>query len=447
MNVVSPTHYTVHETDVALAGNWTVVALGPIDHGGVAGIRRALRTAMSIGPAARLGLLPDRTSRRWRYDPERLLRAVRQDSPITEDEYDSAMADVLSTHDQAEPISIVVRGDHVVFYMDHGIGDGQMIINISHTLADVTARHGIVPQWATAARTDRPLAVATLRCFGSDPRRLLRLLRSRLRPPARELDLRTKGAATVDGSTNRLVASPSITSSVCVVADAATIECTHELTRWRDAHRPGQSISILFFAALDAALRSQGVVVDDVAKVLFDVRRYLPAHLSTLANLSAGIDVALPDTTDTAMLSRRWKGIIDSGHPVANLVLVSLHSKLGRLRSSSTPETPPPASDTVRLALSDIGRHPRLNDIGFIGESTSAYRAMVAPASHGHVTLTTARLRNSIRVTASFHAEFVDADTIRRALRLACSTPIELLAPGSADSPESDRTPTIDSTV
>ncbi|CCQ13467.1 putative uncharacterized protein [Rhodococcus sp. AW25M09] len=447
MNVDFPSHHTVHETDVAIAGNWTVVALGPVDHGGVDGIRRALRTTMSVGPAARLGLVPDSRSRRWQYDPERLLRAVRQGSEITEDDYDREMSALLDVHDPAEPISITVHGEHVLFCMNHGIGDGQMIINLSHTLADVDARNGVVPKWATSARTLRPLTVAAMRSLGTDPRRLLHLLRSRLGPAMRERrNERTAGNAdtvSIPASSPTQTApaahdsigpdSIAMTSSVEVVADAATIGCTRELMRWRDEFRPGQSISILFFAALDAALRDEGMLIDDVAKVLFDVRRYLPADRTTLANLSAGIDVDLPDTTDTVLLSRQWRRIIDCGQPVANLMMVGLRSKLARLRSASLTETTPPdAPDTIRLALSDIGRHARLNDIDFIGEAKASYRVMVTPASHGHITLTTARLRDSIRVAASFHSTFVDADVVRRALRAACSMPISLLDASTA---------------
>ncbi|MCX6493523.1 MAG: hypothetical protein NTX68_21470 [Rhodococcus sp.] len=432
MNVVFPSHVTVHETDVALAGNWTVVAFGPVDHGGVDGIRRALRTTMSIGPAARVGLRPDSGTRRWRYDPDAPLHAVREDSAITEDDYDTAMSQLLATHDPAEPLSITVRGDHVVFYMDHGLGDGQMIINLSHTLADADARNGIVPGWATAAQTRHPLAVAAMRCFGTDPGRVAQLLRSRVLPGISVCGRKHAGGGSAghgSAQTASTQAAPTAAGSpVEVVAAAATIECTRELARWRDEHRPGQSISILFFAALDAALRAEGLAVDDVAKVLFDVRRYLPPELTTLANLSAGIDVYLPDTTDTVLLSRQWRRIIDCGHPIANLMLVALRSKLARLRSARATDTlPPTAPDTIRLALSDMGRHARLNDIAFVGETQGSYRVMVAPASHGHITLTTARLRDSIRVAASFHSHVVDADTIRRALRAACSTPIAFL--------------------
>ena len=129
-----------------------------------------------------MGLRPDSGTRRWRYDPDAPLHAVREDSAITEDDYDTAMSQLLATHDPAEPLSITVRGDHVVFYMDHGLGDGQMIINLSHTLADADARNGIVPGWATAAQTRHPLAVAAMRCFGTDPGRVAQLLRSRVRP-------------------------------------------------------------------------------------------------------------------------------------------------------------------------------------------------------------------------------------------------------------------------
>ncbi|TFI44533.1 hypothetical protein E4P29_07150 [Rhodococcus sp. 1R11] len=438
MNVVFPSHVTVHETDVALAGNWTVVAFGPVDHGGVDGIRRALRTTMSVGPAVRVGLHPDSGTRRWRYDPDAPLQAVREDSAITEGEYDAAMAQLLAAHDPAEPLSITVRGDHVVFYMDHGLGDGQMIINLSHTLADPDARNGIVPRWATAAQTRHPLAVAAMRCFGTDPKRLPRLLRSRIHPGIGVCGRKpASGGPTGHAAPTQAVstqrASTDAHAPVEVVAAAATIECTRELARWRDDHRPGQSISILFFAALDAALRSEGMAVDDVAKVLFDVRRYLPPELTTLANLSAGIDVYLPDTTDTVLLSRQWRRIIESGHPIANLILVALRSKLARLRSAPATDTPPPTTpDTIRLALSDMGRHARLNDIAFVGDTQGSYRVMVAPASHGHITLTTARLRDSIRVAASFHSHFVDADTIRRALRTACSKPIALLEADTA---------------
>lgn len=432
MNVVFPSHVTVHETDVALAGNWTVVAFGPVDHGGVEGIRRALRTTMSIGPAARVGLRPDSGTRRWRYDPDAPLQAVREDSAIAEDDYDTAMSQLLATHDPAEPLSITVRGDHLVFYMDHGLGDGQMIINLSHTLADPNARNGIVPRWATAARTRHPLAVAAMRCFGTDPRRVTRLMRSRLHPGIGVCGRRPASDGPAAHAPAQITSTPATStaarSPVEVVAAAATVECTRELTTWRDDNRPGQSISILFFAALDAALRAEGLAVDDVAKVLFDVRRYLPPELTTLANLSAGIDVHLPDTTDTVLLSRQWRRIIDCGHPIANLMLVALRSKLARLRSARATDTPPPtAPDTIRLALSDMGRHARLNDIAFVGETQGSYRVMVAPASHGHITLTTARLRDSIRVAASFHSHVVDADTIRRALRAACSTPIAFL--------------------
>lgn len=433
MKVAFSSHYTVHETDVGMAGNWTVVAFGPIDHGGVDGVRRALSSVMTVGPTARIGLVPNSNSRSWTYDPERVLRAVRAGTAITAADYDTEMAHMLATHDPSEPIAITLHGDHALFYLDHGIGDGQMTINLSHLIADSAARAGEVPAWASAPASRHPLMHAALRHFGTDPRRVHALLRARRASPTPTIGCvleRTPPDSDETQPTPR---------SVVSVSASASVETTNELSRWRDAHLPGVSISVLFFATLNIALRAEGVPADDVSTILFNVRRYLPSDRTTLANLSAGIDITLLDATDPVLLGTQWRATIASGRPISNLMLVSVKSKLGRRRHSrALTHAAPAAPSTVRVTLSDMGRHPVLEDIAFRGNGLGSYTAMVSPASENHITLVTARLHGAIRVAASFHASSVDSAAIARALDSACATPIELLESAAA-SRRSDR--------
>lgn len=420
-----PDHHMVHETDVIMAGSFTIAAFGPIDHGGVEGVRKALVTAMSVGPKARIGLVPDQSTRKWAYDPDRVLRAVREGPAITRAEYDGALVEMLATHDPSEAVSVSIRGDHVLVYIDHGIGDGQMTLNLSHLMSDAAAHEGVVPVWTGHTSEKHALAHSILRFYGSDPRRVRTLLAERSKAHV---------SGEITGPPPR-----SWSPSLVAVSTATSPEATFALKQWRKEHHPKTSISSLFFATLNAALIAQNIPLDYAVKVLFNVRRYLPPERRTLANLAAGIDLQLDDITDPREISRAIEGAVKSGRPIANLAVGSLKTKLGRMRSATTVVADAPNHpDTIRIALTDMAKHPQLNAIAYTDPAQAAYTAMVSPAGPGYITLAVGQLGDTFQVTASFHDNVIDSSTVRRALDAAVADPIAVLEAARPDEARPD---------
>lgn len=409
-NGITPATYAVHETDVLMAGNWTVSAYGPIDHGGVDGVRRALETAMSVGSSARLGLVPDTRSRNWVFSPDRVLGAVREAPALNSEDYDQAMVRALGDRDPSSPISITVAGDHAIVYLDHGVGDGQMTLNLSELLSSASARAGVVPKWTANTAEQRPLLRAGLGWYREDPRRLL-ALRSRAAQGSAPA-----GAATVPW-----------TPSVASVYAHSSEHYPDELQAWRKKNRPKASLSALFFAALTRAFREENLDIDNTVKVLFNVRRYLKPADTSLANLSAGIDLPLVDAGDIEEISEAISTATASGRPIANLAAASIKSKIARRRGLTAPNPGSvAASGPIRLTLTDMGPIDRTHNIQRLQGSSFDYAAMVSPAGPRYVTLAIGRTP-AFNVTASFHDNIVDSAAIRRALERVCNGAIELL--------------------
>ena len=149
-NEIQPTRYKVTDLDVAMVENWTLVAMGPIDHGGVEGVRAALRTIASAGPHARVGLIPSSRTRNWVFEPDSLQRGVHEIPAVHTQDLPATLAAAVRLADVSLPIAVTVCGRYLIVRLAHGVGDGQTTVNLTRALADPATRTGKVPQWCTA---------------------------------------------------------------------------------------------------------------------------------------------------------------------------------------------------------------------------------------------------------------------------------------------------------
>ncbi|MFW0796611.1 hypothetical protein AAFP30_22595 [Gordonia sp. CPCC 205515] len=359
-------------------------------------------TAMAAaGPAFRIGLTPSTTEIRWR-------RALSDISgSVTEaDEPDGdplALLDILRELPETG-LRVVLAGDHMAIDFSHGLGDvalSQAIVDVVIGGLPVTDTH-----WSRYQHRISPLAVASARTFGSDPRRLRDLLRFHRSRPAPE-----PVAAVTTHPMERTAPS------------ACTIRIPDDeidaLRSLRDRNLPGVSMFAIYTCALLRAFDGAGIPFNPEVILPFDARPYLPKRLDTLASFSAGLAFGLhPGTTPTdlqAMLSESAA----MGRPVANLLVSTCKIRLaGRSRLLADPwelpDTPQVAADFLH---SFVGRLPQTDYASYTDASRAINYTVSDPVSPTGITVTTAMVgEHAICMSAAFFDSVFDPQRVEQAM-------------------------------
>jgi hypothetical protein len=419
-NEIQPTRYKVTDLDVAMVENWTLVAMGPIDHGGVEGVRAALRTIASAGPHARVGLIPSSRTRNWVFEPDSLQRGVHEIPAVHTQDLPATLAAAVRLADVSLPIAVTVCGRYLIVRLAHGVGDGQTTVNLTRALADPATRTGKVPQWCTALQPTRfPLTAASWNLYASSPGKLLR---------------------SVTAGRPKEVSSQPITAkwqpSHHVGFATSSPTALGDLAAWRKANAVPASLSSIFFASIVRALREEGIKVDNTVKVLFDARRYLPENHRTLSNFAAGLDLSFDDAGSPASVGDGISAAADSGRPLLNLAATSVKSRLGRItrRPVGDAVTSAPAHPRARIAYSDMSGAPQFKNFPLTGTpKESVYIATLLPESPEHIVIAVGRLGTLNNVSFSFHDNVFDAERIGSAFENACKNPLKFFREGIAE--------------
>ena len=298
------------------------------------------------------------------------------------------------TDDVADGIRIVCAGDHLAIDFCHGLGEVALVNLVLDVLFGVSdpADPALIEPYRHRVS---PLTRAIARTFGPDPRRAAALLRRR-------------GARTVhadcDDSTVPFTPRPT-TRAVGLPADVVA-----DLRRRRDGALPGVGLVALCTYALWSSLADVGLAVDDVVKIPFDVRGFLPAGSSTLSSFTAGLDFDVGATGGPRRLQAEMDRAIRSGRPVANLAVSALKASVPQKDSVSAR----PAHPRVRLLHSNV----RLGVDGWPFSDPERARLVVAsdPVSPEGVTVTSGWLLDTLWLTAEFHGSVFDEDRIAAAL-------------------------------
>ena len=227
---------TVSPVDVMHSPRRITCVLGPVSLDSADAIADRLYALASRGPALRLGLTPKERSARWEFAPDRVRSMVSQ-APAPADGVDPAsLRPPPVTADR--PLSVALAGPYLLTEHSHGLGEVELAL-LTHAVA-----LGITPPESRVSRRTPllpPTALAALRHFGSDPRRLA-MLRAGHRPPPRE-DAGPARAWT-----------PSPASLRASMPDATLAA----MRARRDAHHGGASLFSTLAAVLYRALAAAG---------------------------------------------------------------------------------------------------------------------------------------------------------------------------------------------
>lgn len=362
-----------------------------------------LRAMSAAGPAFRIGLVPSASESRWRTTESDIGDSVVQVAPLAPGTDPLTLLDTVRSLPDAG-LRVVLAGDTTAIDFSHGLGDvafAQAVVDVMLGGVPLTDAH-----WDPYRRRGSRLLSASARTFGSDPRRLVDLLRFHRR---------------------RLPAVPADTGAVRTIQrsapEARTVRLSDDdvaaLRSLRDRHLPGVSMFVIHTCALLAALDDAGIAANRDVTIPFDARPYLPASMGTLASFSAGLAFPLSAKTPADELQAMMAAAARMGRPVANLAVSTAKVRMARrshLRADG-PRTVTATSPRADLLHSFVGRIPQTTYSPFTDPERAATLIVSDPVSPAGITVTSATSGdNALCVTAAFHASVFDGDRIDSAL-------------------------------
>lgn len=374
----------------------------------------------SAGPELRVGLEPSTSEVRWRRASSDIADSVAVvdgpgDDPLVLLEFLRGLPET--------GLRVVLADDHMAIDFSHGLGD----VALSQAIVDVVTADLPVTgtQWRPHRRRVSPLAAASVRTFGSDPRRLVGLLRFHRRRVAA-----TPGASVTPVALRTIDhAAPSARAIRIPDADI------NALRALRDRNLPGVSMFVIYTCALLRSLDRAGIPVNPDVTLPFDARPYLPKRFATLASFSAGLAFDLDAHTSPVDLQSMVTESAAMGRPVANLLVSTWKSRFARrsmprAEHLAVPDTPDVSAE---LLHSFVGRLPRTAHTSFSEPSRAVNFTASDPVSPAGITVTTAVVgANAICMTAAFYDSVFDAGLVQHALESVPEVAREL-AQGDAE--------------
>ena len=403
----APRHVRVPTLDRLHAGSRITLVAGPLAVPGAEIGQRRLDEFAALGPAARVGLRPERGSARWRYRPETVAgTVVTAPAPDGPDE-------LLATATCREPVRVTLAGPFLRIEMDHGLGEVQLALFLGLVVLGVIDPGDPLLPARIGSRRAR-LSVAATRTFGSAPSRLRDVARQ-----VRELD-----AATGDSpAPGPYAAGPA--AEVTMRGARLDAGAVAGLRAWRDAHAPGVSLTTLLICGVSRALRDAGVVLDRRLSVPFDLRRYLPGGLVPLGNFVSGLALEHRPGGSAIALHHQLSEAIRSGRPVAAALRTTAAARALAVRPPRA-QAPPPRS--AQLLFSGMRRIPEIDAVPWLPEAPWLVTTRITPGSAADITVAALELAGAYQLSASFDPAVHSPDVICAALTAFTAEPIRHLS-------------------
>ncbi|WP_338888925.1 hypothetical protein [Rhodococcus sovatensis] len=423
---MNPVKYSASAIDMLRSEARIVCVLGPADFGGLARIKERLGRLASAGPAARLGLRVDSSSRKWDYRPDLVCDDVTEIAAATRYDVSDRLAELSRSASTEVPVRARLAGEYLLLDLSHGLSDAVLPIELFAFLAD-PAESPELPAWATARTVRCPLPRAVASWMIHNPMKVVDVLYGKFfRSPH-------AGGSTAQGATAGAPIDESRipwTRSPAVVAATSSAGATKSLREWRDANLPDVSVTSILSAAVASAFRARGIATSNSAAFLFDCRRYLRGTDGVvLGNFAVGIDFDGVDLTDANDVHRNVTHAIDKGRPLAAGALSALMYLRTRASLPVIATDSAPTSTRANLTFSDVGRLRQLESIAWTDDpSRRSFYPLSEPSFPDTIVVTSMHLRDTFHVSASFHDNFFDRDIVQSAMDLAMKDPVALLS-------------------
>ncbi len=417
--------YRASSLDMLRSDSRIVTVLGPADFGDLARVQSRVLALASIGPATRLGLHAQQSSAAWAFEPDRVVEHITEGPSV----HHERLAERLTAfaHESAVEIPVRIRlaGRYLFLDLNHGLGDALLPVDLFAYLADATP-NAPLPAWAGGSVEGHPLRKALLHWAVRNPRKIVDTIYGRVFPGSTS---ESGESAEGPGSASPTAFVP-WTPSAAVAVAVTPAGTTDAIRRWRKSNLPGASVSAVMCAAVSAAFVRTSFSVARSAGFLFDCRRYLPPSTTVLGNFAAGIGFTDIDPTSPREVNDALSGAIDQGRPIASATISTIKYKREQRAVSGVFDNRVPVRPNVDLMFSDVGRVKQLEPVSWVAEPADrAFFVIAAPGSPESVMITMETIDSVVFVSASFHDNVFDSQTVQSALDLVAADPLALLAP------------------
>jgi hypothetical protein len=428
-----PSKVRVAWQDVPFAKGAIWVVCGPIPPMTPELVRQTLNNMASHGPGTRVGLIPQAGTRRWKFDERPGDTAVDADFTLDSSDVNEMLARIMATSPTV-PIWIAGgEGEFVCMYVDHGVGDAHLIIELFVALSKAALHTDFVPPIPGSLRT--PLLSCFWNAAKEDPKGMWSEAKALGKTFIDRRRSRGDGPPKEPGS--ELQAGPSPAEqpieheSPTAVFVKSRVGYADELRAYRE--RTGQTVSVstLIMRSLYHSFRDAGVNLSDDLFVLTDMRRFLPEGQWSLANLSGAVTVAVTPEMNAEEFTAAVFWQVISKKPLLRLMGTAVAARLHGLPSMADlarSQDPPPADQPLTLSVTDVSRVPAskkgiLKD-GYRKEDVRLAIAVASPdPSYISVCMLNPPHDGAVHLTASFYPSRIDPEIVRKALEQALVTP------------------------
>ena len=416
--------------DVPFAKGAIWVVCGPINPLTPELTARTLNNMASHGPATRVGLVPQAGTRRWRFDHRPGDSGVDADFTFDSDDVNEMLAQLMTTKPQV-PIWIAPRGgggEFACMYIDHGVGDAHLIIELFVALSRAAEYADFVPPIPGSMRA--PLLSCFWNAAKEDPKGMWSEAKALGRNFIARRRARSNGQLPA-GEPPPVQLQPAEPESPTAVFVKSRVGYAEELRAYRA--RTGQTVSVstLIMRSLYHSFRDAGVNLSDDLFVLTDLRRFLPEGRWSLANLSGAVTVAVTPEMNAEEFTAAVFWQVISKKPLLRMMGTAVAARLRGLPSMADlaqSQTPPRGDEPLIMSVSDVSRIPAskkgiLKD-GFQKEDVQLAIAVASPdPAYISICMLNPQQDGAVHLTASFYASRVDPELVRKALTQALVTP------------------------
>lgn len=399
--------------DRALAPARTVATVGPVDGLAEDRIVAMVDAIQRFSRTPRLALIPDAGRRVWGYGTGMSAAAVSSRPDLDTTDLASLVTAVRNRPGQRLPIEVLICGDYLLLDYSHGVGDGQLGMLGLAILAE-----GDESKASTLAEGLPSTAIWTAlrRHYWSRPMALHEFWRLR--------KVHKQAQPEQDQPQKRIEYWESAKCSVGAYLNPASVD---RLRAWAKDNCAGATTASVTVALWMAALRAEGVRIDDRVMILINCRRYLrDGYRTTQGNFAVGIPIAMPRSgspEDIAALVRR---VIDSGWPLAILGMAEV-SSLVRRPPAQEESRAVVVPDRLRLAVSDLGRLTMFDGLTWRTGRPPQFAAYLEPDGPDALTLLVDEMAGGRTFTASFCSKMIDPSVVESALARMCDDPVGLV--------------------
>jgi hypothetical protein len=418
------------------AGHWTGVIVTPVRVPTPESLRVVWRQLIDAHPDAPLTGRMDRRS--WICVPESdrdaFVRStiVTIDDPTTQDA-DGYLARSLHLLPADRPILIGVGERSLLVLLSHQLGDASTVTLMIKALlagdADGLAALTHKADLPDVVRAARFQARSHGREWWSMARRRIAGLRSgRGEDPAPTVLAPTPtpvpaASATVPAASATVsVAAPvGGTGGTAVVSVRWTTADLQPVSRWRNRHAKGMSITSVLTAATQRALLDAGLpMATDGFHSLVDLRRYRPeSDQGFLAgNLAKSVRIDA-DPTDLRAIGDASREMVESARPVLSTVIGCLSGAwIGAVtRRRADRPAHEAGHGPVSMTFNSMPALPGLSELPWLPGAARQYIGVGYPALPQSITVFAMRMREHMQVTAAFPASMIDPERLRSALQ------------------------------